>query len=216
MTTLSNTHIVPITTTLLLRQMIAAHGQRVIVEENLAMRAKTVQTLARTDRLEVPMLGVAPLFDEVRLITRTRPNWALYNLSHDPLYKTGKFPLPARDLRRLKHLYYAGIQFDAMYVAHELPLDFQPGQDNLEMSLFVPAPPVFATHLAEHLGHAANRIVSACLALTGKPFAILASAGASAAAVLRDPILMGVVIPPGTNPDPGVPAVWFLLAAWRW
>ena len=162
------------------------------------------------------MLGVAPLFDGVRLMTRTHPNWAFYNLSHDPLYKAGKFPLPGCELRRLQRLYRSGVQFDAMYVAHELPADFRPSQDKLELSLFVPVPPAIAIRLADGLGRSANGIVSTCLALTGKPLAIMASAGAGVATVLLDPVLMGVVVPPGVNPDPDVPAVWFLLAAWRW
>jgi hypothetical protein len=55
-----------------------------------------------------------------------------------------------------------------------------------------------------------------CLALAGKPFAVVASSEQIVAAVLRDPILMGAIVPPGVSPDPDVPAVWFLLAAWSW
>ena len=126
MNTNPNAQIVPVSTTLLLRQMITVSGRHMPVENILALRAETVRTLARTNRLELPVLGAAPLFDVVRLVTRTRPNWALYNLSHDPLYNTGKFPIPARDLHRLQRLYRAGIQFEAMSVAHELPADCRP------------------------------------------------------------------------------------------
>jgi len=163
MITQRNTQILPANTAHLLRQMVVASGRHMVAENKLAMRANIVRTLARTNHMEVPLLGIAPLFDGVRLITRTNPNWALYNLSHDPLYRSSKFPIPARDLWRLQRLYRSGIQFDALYVAHELPPDFRPGYDALDLSLFVPAPPAFATRLAEHLGHAADGIMSTCL-----------------------------------------------------
>jgi len=211
-----NTRIVPVTTAVLLRQMLIASGRHMLVEKRLAVRAEMVRAQAGVIHVDVPMLGVAPLFDGVRLVTRTRPNWALYNLSQDPLYLAGKFPIPRRDLHRLQQMKRAGIQFDVLYLAHELPADFCAGQDRLELSLFVPQPPLAATRLAEGLGRGADGIVSTCLALTVKPLGVLASAGAGVAAVLRDPVLMGTVLPEGVDPEAGMPAVWFLLAAWRW
>jgi hypothetical protein len=210
------TQIVPASTTFLLQQMIAASNQLPGARNTMIKRAEAVRTLASTHGLELPVLGTAPLFDGVRLINRTTPNWAVYNLSHDPLFQNGSFPVPGRDLRRLQRMYRSGIQFDAIYMAHELPPDFRPGVDELELSLFVPTPPEKATRLADRLGRTSEGIVSTCLAVAGKPFTLLTAAGATAVAVLRDPILMGTVVPAGANPDPGIPAVWFLLAAWRW
>jgi hypothetical protein len=210
------TRITPIHTALLLRQMVAASGQDMPLAHSLARRAGSVVEYARAERLEIPVIGSAPLFEEVRLVTRTRPAWALYNLSRDPLYLAGRFPVPARHLRRMRRMEAAGIQFDAVYVAHELPDDFRPGQDPLTLQVLAPEPPTQAVTMANHLGLATDRILSVCAALAGAPFALLATAGAGISAVLRDPVLMGALVPPGVNPDPGVPAIWFLLAAWRW
>ena len=212
----SKAHTLPTATAMVLRQALSICGQATPVESRLARRAEMVHRLARMHRLDAPLLGPAPLFDGVRLIIRTRPAWALYNLSSDPIFEQGAFPLPARDLRRLQRMYMAGIQFDALAVAHELPETFRLGNDQLELSLFIPAPPPAATRLAAGLGRLANGILSSCLAMAGKPLAVMASAGEGIAAVLRDPVLLGAIIPPGVNPVEGTPAIWYLLAAWRW
>ena len=216
MHTQSVTRITPIHTAVLLRQMAVASRQQMPLGHSLAQRACGVIERARTSRLEIPILGSAPLFDDTKLMTRTRPAWAYYNLRRDPLYLAGRFPIPAQHLRQLRRMEKAGIQFDAFYVAHELPSDFRPEQDALTLNVLQPAPPAQALRLADDLGLAADRILSVCASLAGVPFALLATAGSGVSAILRDPVLLGALVPPGVDPDPGVPAIWFLLAAWRW
>lgn len=200
----------------LLHHMIVPSHQSSVTEKSLMEKAEMVRTICLAQRISVPVLGVNPLFDHVKLVTHTTPNWAVYNLSHDPLWQTGKFPIPLHHVRRLKRLYRGGIEFDALYVAHELPMDFDHKNDRLELGLIKPSPPKNALQLAQKLGVATDGIVSIFAAAIRKPFQSLVVAGNHASAILRDPILMGAIIQPGVNPDEGVPAVWFLLAAWRW
>jgi hypothetical protein len=203
-------------TTHLLRQMLVVSHQPAVVQHSLIERAKMVRSIADAKGIPVPILGTNPLFDGVKLVTRTTPNWAFYNLSHDPLWKSGKFPIPRRHLRNLNRLYRGGVEFDALYVAHELPVDFDHENDRLEPGLIEPAPPKAALGLAQRFGVAADGIVAMYAAAIRQPIQTLAVIGTHGSAILRDPILMGAVIPPGVNPEEGVPAVWFLLAAWRW
>jgi hypothetical protein len=95
-------------------------------------------------------------------------------------------------------------------------MDFDHENDPLEPGLIEPAPPKAALQLAQKFGVAADYIVSMYATAIRKPVQALTDLGNNASTILRDPILMGVIIPPGVNPDEGVPAVWFLLAAWRW
>ena len=202
--------------TYLLRQMLASSNQTTAIDKQLINRAELVKSISAAKRVPVSILGSAPLFDGSKLVTRTTPNWALYNLSQDPLWQNGKFPIPVKHLQRLNTLYRGGVEFDALYVAHELPMDFQPDHDRLELSLVEPPPPATAMRLAHGLGLATDSILATYAAAIRKPFKTLAVASTTGFAVLRDPVLMGAVIPPGVNPEAGVSAVWFLLAAWRW
>ncbi len=203
-------------TAFLLSQMLAASHQAVAINKPLTDRAELVRSMSAAIGFPVSTLGSAPLFDGAKLVTRTNPNWALYNLSQDPLWQTGKFPIPVKHLRRLNTLYRGGIEFDVLYAAHELPMNFQADHERLELSLIVPPPPATAVRLAHGLGFATDSILAAYAAAIRKPIKALAVAGTTGFAILRDPVLMGAVIPPGVNPESGVPAVWFLLAAWRW
>jgi hypothetical protein len=212
----TQTYLSPTSNAYLLRQILAVSNQTTVLAKPLIDRAKLVRAIASAKRVSVPVLGNAPLFNGVKLVTRTTPNWALYNLSHDPVWQSGKFPIPMKHLWRLNRLYRGGIEFDALYVAHELPLDFRPDHDRLELGLVEPPPPTTALRVAEVLGRTTDGILTLYAATIRKPIKALAIASATGLAILRDPVLMGAVIPPGTNPESGVPAVWFLLAAWKW
>lgn len=202
--------------TYLLQQILASSNRATAINKPLFDRAELVRSISVKKGVPVQVLGSAPLFDGAKLATRVKPNWALYNLSQDPLWQTGKFPVPIKHLRRLNTLYRGGIEFDALYAAHELPMDFQADHDRLELSLIEPPPPATAVRLAHGLGFATDGILATYAAAIRKPIKALAVASTSGFAILRDPVIMGAVIPPGVNPEPGVPAVWFLLAAWRW
>lgn len=203
-------------TTYLLQQTLEVSHQSTEIHLSLIERAKMVRAISIAKGIPVPILGINPLFDGVKLVTHTTPNWAFYNLSHDPLWRSDRFPIPRQHLQRLNRLYQGGVEFDAMYVAHELPIDFDHENDRLELSLIEPTPPKAAMQLAQTFGVATEVIVSAYSAVIRKPIQTLAAVSHNGSVILRDPILMGALIPPGVNPEEGVPAVWFLLAAWRW
>ena len=200
----------------LLQQMLKVSNQSTAISNSLVERAKMVRSISVAKGIPIPELGINPLFAGVKIVTNTTPNWAIYNISQDPLWHSGNFPVPRNDLRRLNQLYLGGIEFDAMYVAHELPIGFDHENDSLELSLIEPAPPMQAIGLAQKIGLATDGIVAMYAAASRKPFQALAMVGNKGSTILRDPILMGTIVPPRFNPEEGVPAVWFLLAAWRW
>ena len=205
-----------VSTSYLLRQMLVDSHPLTSIQQPLINRAKRVKSISIEKGIPLPILGTNPLFDGVKLVTNTTPNWALYNLSHDPLWQTGKFPIPRQHLRRLNRLYRGGVEFDVLYIAHELPADFNYKNDYLELKWIKPPPPKTALQLAQKFGVTADVMVSIYAAAIRKPIQALTVAVNNTSVTLRDPILMGTIIPPGVNPDEGVPAVWFLLAAWRW
>ena len=203
-------------TAALIQHMLVVSHQSSAIERPLLHRSELVNSISTANGISVPRLGAAPLFDGVRLITHTTPNWAFYNLSHDPVWATGSFPVPRQHLRRLKRLYRVGVEFDALYVAHELPANFHHEEDLIELEWIKPSPPATALRLSQNLGFAADRIISFYAALIAKPVKALAVVGDMRLRILQDPVLMGAIVSPGVNPEEGVPAIWFLLAAWKW
>lgn len=212
----STTAALPTTTTALLRQMLLASNHSPAIDVRIVKQLRLVKSISAQMGIPVPVLGTAPLFEDVKLVTQTRPNWAFYNVCHDPLWQTGRFPIPRRHLHHLKGLYNSGIEFDALYVAHELPPDFDPEADHLDLSLIEPAPSNRSVKLAHTVGVVSDAVVKTYATVVRKPIQMLAAARENGVALLTDPILMGALVSPGVNPEPGVQAMWFLLAAWRW
>lgn len=212
----NKTSILPASTTALLQKILLASNHSEAIDLRIVKRLRLVKSISAQMGVPVPILGTAPLFEDVKLITQTQPNWAFYNVSHDPLWQAGRFPVPRRHLNRLKQLYYGGAEFDALYVAHELPSNFDPVMDPLDLGLIEPAPSATSLHLARTFGVVSDTVVKTYAAAIRKPTEALAAAGKAGVARLTDPILMGALVSPGVNPEPGVQATWFLLAAWSW
>ncbi|HLO13657.1 MAG TPA: hypothetical protein VK206_02435 [Anaerolineales bacterium] len=211
-----NTSILPSTTSYLLQQMLLISNRSMVIDRRIVKRLSLVKSISARTGVVIPSLGIAPLFEEVKLITQTRPNWAFYNVQHDPLWQRGHFPIPRKHLHRLNQLYRNGIEFDALYIAHELPPEFDSETDHLELSLIEPEPPQKSIRLAQGFGVVSDGIVATYGAVIRKPVRGLAAISKIGAKILLDPILMGALVPPGVNPEEGVQAAWFLLAAWRW
>jgi hypothetical protein len=188
----------------------------------MAANAGLPDTLASVEPCpELRALGLrklwsAPLFAGQRLIAGKRSDWLLVNLAEDPLFHDPDgFPVPGSVLKQIRAIAMAGVDFDALYVAHELPLGIaRPGRLITREQL---APPASTTALrrARALGGVSAALWSAFAA----PLRLLSRLGAagatSADAPTRlDPVLFGVIVAPGSTPAPGVPATWYYIAHW--
>lgn len=64
-----------------------------------------------------------------KLIPGTSFDWALMPVENDPLYLDPRgFPMPEMVIRRLKKMRKAGVDFDAIWVAHEIRKGKREGQ----------------------------------------------------------------------------------------
>jgi len=140
-------------------------------------------------------------------------------MEQDPLYRKGPFLVPGRVLDHLRAVHAAGAHFDALYIAHELPMGLvQEGDDLAVWRALAPPPPKALVELSARLGRAS---LAALLGAFGGPFiagggiALGAALLAVPAFVALDPIILGAVSA-RKMAQAGDPAYFFLLAAWRW
>ena len=196
----------------------------------LYSRAMTVATALEQVEMDVPCLGLATLFDEERVYPGPDRDWVLLPLAEDPSYRQhdGFATLP-RVISRLERIRDAGIEFDTLYIAHELPKGIlEPGKP-FDRRWLLPPPSPKTRHLSERLGDAVQksfRVAAAPLRagamVTAAAGAVAAAAGGAMAPLMLlallavDPILFGAVIAPRRTVAPGELAAWFKLASWTY
>ncbi len=166
--------------------------------------------LASAEKNEVALpLGQAPLFVGTLVFPGRSHDWVVMNLSDDPLWKSGTFPVPHKTLRLLEGLERDGDEFDTLVIAHEIPKGAcRPGED-LPLDLVTPPLPPQAVGVANMLGRVSHLVWYL-------PGLALTASAATVAAVLRDPILFGAKMQRGGQIQPGELADWYYLCRWSW
>ena len=189
-------------------------------ERALAVRAWHV--LARTAGADLPVryLGTMPLFDGHRVYSGSRSDWVLLNLADDPLLEDRDgFPVPERVLKDLRRV-ADKVDFDALFVAHEVPRGAVVEDRPPSPEVFLPPPPSSVQSLSSGLGVAGQVfwvLAAAPLAISGLVAELVAGGAALVGgAVSLDPVLLGVVVGPDGRLEPGEPAAWFYLGHWIW
>lgn len=85
-------------------------------------------TLAAADSARAPItfLGIGAVPARPRIHFAPTSDWILTPLEDDPLYRTGRFPIPSKERRHLTRLNRRGVHMDALLVAHEIPKNLAP------------------------------------------------------------------------------------------
>jgi hypothetical protein len=198
-------------------------------EPALYDRAEAILQRSSQENLPMPYLGTMPLFAGHRLYEGQLSDWVLVNLAEDPLFHDRDgFPVPKLVLEHLWTIKTAGIEFDALYVAHETEKGaIQPGEP-LTSEPLLPPPPQSVVQLSNQLGGVSEALWAAAavpLALATVGVAVVAAGALVAAPVVAmaavscmtgDPILLGTLVAPGRSVRVGEPACWFYLGAWAY
>ncbi len=106
------------------------------------LRAHHILTLAEQHALPVQFLGYREPFREPIIFhTRSRA-WVITPLRADPLFRYygNRLYAPDRVVTRVRAMVRAGLDFDDIYIAHELPENADLTRDNL-LDLIKPPPP---------------------------------------------------------------------------
>jgi hypothetical protein len=206
----------------------------------VALRDETqrVVALARRAGVELECLGSQPVFPETRLYPGPETSWVLAPANDDPLVRRGEMAVPKPEFRALARLLEAGLDFPAVYVAHEVPTArlvrvglpsdlrvLEPGSFTAldvvaSQRLVDPVPvPARTARAARHLGAGAGallKLFGVAVPAAGVLVGATASAGASAMRALAlDPMVLGAWTL-DRRTDPGTLAAWFVLARWLW
>ena len=200
--------------------------------------SERVVALAGRAGVELECLGVQPLFTETRLYPGPERSWVLAPAGDDPLVRRRELAIPKPELRALARLLEAGLDFPAVYLAHEVPttrlagVDLAPPIRTLQPGGFasldlhasqrlvdpVPVPPRTA-RVARRLGTGAGallKVLGLGVPVAGAFAGATVSAGSAAMRALAlDPMVLGAWTL-DRRADPGAPAAWFALARWLW
>lgn len=179
-------------------------------------RAETLSPLARRS-MEVAELGgslvafagAAPVpAKPVVLSWPDESGWLVLDARLDPQVAKGTFAIPAGPRRRLRRIARTGVQFDSLFIAHELAPGTTAGLRPDDLSK-----PDVLKRLAGPPSR--EKTAEKVVGITTLALGAMASAGMAALSVLDDldPAIFGIVTASGI-PEPGNLAAWFLLAYW--
>jgi hypothetical protein len=130
------------------------------------------------------------------------------------------FPIPKRVLKGLRSIRRNEIDFDALYIAHEVPIGAVREDRAIPGGLLTPPAPRAMQRLSRYLGLASN----ALWMLATLPIAASAAIGGVlnrgaldvGVTVGLDPILLGVVVGHGRPVRAREPGAWFYLGHWTY
>jgi hypothetical protein len=219
---------------------IADYPYPTVVRQSLMNRHVHIAETINREQLSVSLIGFAPAFNGIQMYPGQPNDWALMNLGDDPLFHAnrGRLVAPRQVRDHLRHISKSGLDFDTLYIAHEVPAGIvQPGKA-ISLEAFYPPEPSDLKRRANWLTGASDSLWSfvskvpihafsetrsvskaigaaANLKLTSAMSAIHSTMEAATTAAL-DPILLGVNLDWGRSVN-GIPmGMWYYLTHWCW
>ncbi len=183
----------------------------------LATRVQKIVERAAQATLPLRYLGTMPLFGKQRIYRGENTDWVVTNLANDPLfYDRFGFPIPQENLRELAAIAESGIEFDGLYVAHEVPADtIQDGQ-RLRLNHVAPSAPPAVAKQSARFGTWGERLWTIAFPFADTGTAVEGAKQIGIALDRLDPVLFGVVIAPRRRFNADETGAWFLLTQWSY
>jgi hypothetical protein len=162
---------------------------------------------------DLVQMGFSRIADRPQVVAGAETDWIVLPADLDPLYQQGKLPAPDAVRARVAALLNAGIQFDALAVAHEVPAGaFARVRTGAALQeLLLPPTPRSLSVLATITGCLFAAAWSVGHFLSGRM--VFSDESLSSLAPSSDPMLFGAVVadPPARVGDA---ALYFLIAQW--
>lgn len=181
-------------------------------------RAREIVGYGQKAGLPIQHAFDAPLFSGQQIIPGQQYDWAFMPIAEDPLYKRdGTLPIPNDVLAQLSNIRRVGIDFDDIYIAHELPLGSVGPGHSVTADMLEPPVPKDVQRMSYEMGRKSQGMWKiAAIPLVIGVFAGAAALAAPIAAISLDPVLFGVVVGAGRKPVPGEMASFIYLAHWQY
>ncbi len=190
-------------------------------------------TLATAERHRLPVvfIGCAPANEGTKVFKGVETDWGLINIAEDPHYldQDRRAVMPLRVQHELRTIARTGMDFEAIYIAHEVEKhSLVPGQ-SLTLEMIAPPAPEDFTKRSSMLNVAADgiwsgigKIITGTLRLGANALSAGASvsagvaSGFSSSAYSYDPIIFGLHIDRSVQIEGCPLALWYYLASWTW
>lgn len=204
------------------------------ISQNILMKHEMTHQIVTRHNLPVFFMGYSVAFSGIRVYQAPQADWVIMNLADDPIIQRsgGKLIAPKGVVRDIKRLRRAGLDWEALFVAHEIPgKRLSPGEP-LPIELILPPPPARVAaelDLLEHTSQAiwqgvgqgligiAGAAIGAAVGVGSvATIAMVAPISLAFTAASYDPVLFGLHLD-RSNHIHGQPlALWYYLTHWYW
>lgn len=196
------------------------------VSYELTHTASQTTAMAEREGLAIRQMGYAPTFSGTRVYHGASTDWVTLNIEEDPLYYLNQRRLivPRTVAHSLRRMDQAGIVFDAIFIAHEVPQGHLRTGQAIPLEYIMPPSPAAQTARLQTLGKLTTGfwksigqlIQGIGVTALASSAAIVAAPIALAAASGMDPILFGLHIDPQIRVNHGHLASWHYITHWYW
>lgn len=205
-------------------------------------------TQKKVSKYDLPIkpLWYAPVFDEQRLYTTGEDNdWVFMPLARDASYTSGNFSLPIQVAHTLEKIVRSDVQFDSIFVAHEIHKGSVLRGQLVPLELILPPLNNKNIRLAHKIEDVASLLVNnttdITLALAKGVIDLVLSTSRSSIQLAKaftdalntsvtthqirvsqstsnyyDPILFGLQLDIDREIDKNPMALWYYLSSWNW
>ena len=193
----------------------------------------------RADRNKLPVrfFGYHPVFSGYRVVrpSNSKTDWVLMNILHDPFFReitgapnlgqntSGTLYAPENVIASISDTVNAGIDFDSIFIAHEVPRGSVSAKDSLDLETLIPPPPPKARKQHDFRKWSLVRYWNELLKLTKHTLGIAAKTAAgtmafaaAAPAAGLDPVLFGVNYDENVVVDGELMGMFYYITHWRW
>lgn len=192
-------------------------GERVHVPASLHTEMASLMRMGAQYGLPLRLAQYAPIPSGPQLYRGESTEVVVISAADDPLFTDPDgFPMPKKNLDDLRRIQAAGIQFDDIWVAHELPLGTVQRGSPLTAEMLAPPTSRQAAETSHRLGKVGGmlwKMAAFPLLIAG---GLAVAAAAPVAAIGLDPIIFGLRVTPGRRAVVGEAAAWVMLTAWAW
>jgi hypothetical protein len=186
----------------------------------LARRALETAVVVKDHNLPVRLVGYSPTFSETRLYPGQKTDWVVMPLHQDPQIRAGRpIYMPPHALNDLKRIRKSGLNFESIYIAHEVHKGTIDPTKPVTLEMIAPPTPQSVQIRAQEIADWSMNVHRVGMSVFTAGVGVLAALLAAPAAMMApttglDPILFGLHIDRNVTVNDRPLATWYYLTHW--